>query len=305
MTLEQEAKLWTSLSTNDRYATFNDLPNELVNMIGEFLETQTQLSMIRACVHAHRVISRLLYRTVKLSKHRARRFFVTILSGSASSHHYPTYVTALEYSATNLSDAHLTFPLLTHALLALSKLRSLSLNVPTSASSFLLYLMDRDGIIRTASSLFKTIRPIVDTAKLVVPYNLSSLSSLCVDGNISLVSISRYRPLKELEIKDVIDFHDLSVITEYLTTGHGKKNQILERLSIDVDTDTNDEISYCLLGLASTFPLLKSLEFKAVHINALVRPYSSLWLPLTYHLPIRQFPNYFQKALFCLKILKY
>jgi len=226
--------------------------------------------MVRTCSHAHKIVSRLLYRDIKTKNHHARRLFVTILSNSKFSVHYPSFVVSLDYSAAIPSDAYLTFPLLSATLVALPNLRNLSLSIPFSMTEFLVRLLTRNGIIRQSSSPFKYIRPISEALYPVIPYNLSLLHSLCIDSHLSLLTIARCRPLKELTIQEPIDFSDLDFISSCLA-GQSNTAEQLRSLTITVEIETVSEIAYSLLGLAAMFPSLEVLVFRTAHINALVR----------------------------------
>jgi len=134
---------------------------------------------------------------------------------------------------------------------------------------FLIQLLTRDGTIRQSSSVFKYIRTMNEELPLVMPNNLPALRSLSIDSHLSLIVIARYRPLKELTIREPVDINDLDFISnclvdQFSTTSH------LKRLMLTLDSEAATKVTYALLGLSAMFPFLEELVFRTEHINTLV-----------------------------------
>ncbi|KAJ7135567.1 hypothetical protein C8R44DRAFT_729141 [Mycena epipterygia] len=124
------------------------LPDELLLETFRLLPQADRISSLRVCSSLHFLVANALYSTVRVSGIGARRFFATISLASRFSLVYATFTRRLSYSVVISSDVYLTYPVFCQALIALSNLHTLALDVSSGYSEPLLVSFERYGLLR-------------------------------------------------------------------------------------------------------------------------------------------------------------
>ena len=252
-------------------ATLLDLPTELLDEIALILPVRSSLVLMRSCSRIHDVVARLLYRDVKLSGYKSRRFLTSILSQSPSSYLYGGYIQTFEYSTTNMDDACLTYPILCNALARSFNIRELSLSLPSDTADFIKTLLKKAQIVRDSIDIFLSSDGFLRGGATETRMTLPHVERLVIRGDLGLAGVARLRKVKTIEIMDVISFRDLTSVVKTIR-GQSDTYPSLHSISISLDITSCESMYFMLHGLNEVFPNLVDITIHSRHVNALVSP---------------------------------
>ena len=218
----------------------------------------------------HDIATSILYRDVYVYDVKARLFFLTLRSDTATARFYPTYVRSLTYSSQPLEHACLGFSLLCHALKKTVNVSSLSLSIPPKCSDILIGCLVEHGLIRKAGNIFDALESLSDCIPASTPYLLPRLDELSIHGELDLSRLCSFRKVRTLKLIEPMDYSDLAELYNNFPDG-GSSKAALEHLDLVLSFEKSPDIVRAITGISEVFPGLLFIGIQAPIINALVR----------------------------------
>jgi len=254
------------------------LPPEILDEIFQELPKAVCVKLLTTSSTFHAVLSRIIYNTVNVQALRARQFLAIIASPESRRIAYGSLVRSLGYTASSNVDVYMTFILLCKALTKMDGLVSLSLTIPKAFSKFLLREMHRTNIFRQPPTSFDHIHRLTQP-KLQSSYNLLPyLQQLVIFGDVKIVELARYRPVRELQVIFPMDFTDLTHFFDMFSRDPEERVKV-RSVAVSFNFQKSDEVIFALWGLSHAFQGARHVSISASHINSLV----SLELLFNYH----------------------
>ncbi|PPQ83864.1 hypothetical protein CVT26_010560 [Gymnopilus dilepis] len=237
-------------------------PPELHFMIFAMVPVSTQLALLRTCRYMFNVGVVALYRHITVSNIGARKLALTILT--TKRFNYERLVRTLSYSASNIDDLYLTYPLLIDAICCMKYLTSVSFTIPRlHTATFMVNARDK-GLVREPSSFFDSIpKLLAGDPSSSCRYTLPRLEKLAFDGDVELIKIGCCHRLTNLTMSSQVTAKELGGVFNTINGGH------LRRLDVAVFTSTTKELLYVLYGISRECPNLWTIEVTTGMFNAI------------------------------------
>ncbi|KAJ6501448.1 kinase-like domain-containing protein [Mycena vitilis] len=232
---------------------------EIFSLLGSF----DCVNLLRVCSELHFLAARSLYTDVAVRGRASRRFFATLALKTHNSSVYATFLRRLRFTATSKSDSYLTYPVFSQALLTMTSLVALDLDISHGTTRFdsPLISMQRYGLLLTRVLLGTRLAETVSKASTftgsdVVGSSLPRLRGLWIGGDPTILPLICHRKLEELALGGCLDSDvigelcravDRSIYGHYLVT-----------LVIRVDKTLKTEA--VVEALAEVLPLLVQLS---------------------------------------------
>ncbi|KAJ7739536.1 hypothetical protein B0H16DRAFT_1465193 [Mycena metata] len=244
------------------------IPDELVMEILGHLPRTDVISMLRVSPLVHFLAARVLYTNVRVIGIHARRLFATLAAKTKHSTVYALFLQRLRYTFTTAPESLLTYPVLCQALLTMTGLVSLSLDIFAAQADTLTLSLQRYGLIRTRVLLgTRMFAASQGRSTELSNEGLPNLRGLRLRGGTTTVgSLLCHRPIEELVLSTPLDYPALSELCCIIDRSvfGDRLSTLIVRLAGHLD------IQRSLMALAEVMPSLQQLSVDQPEMDPMV-----------------------------------